>query len=108
MNLIDVGEIIATRKLNICKEDEVVGVITINIGKPQLFPDSTDYFTPFQIKGIGSEKVLYAAGIDAVQSLQLAMRMIGAKLFSLRNSHLDSIFWEGDENGDLGFPLPDL
>ena len=51
------------------------------MGKPRKLPDSQgDSFCPWQIIGIGDERVRYAAGIDGVQALDLAMKVIGAYL----------------------------
>jgi hypothetical protein len=108
MYLHEIGEIIAERKYIIRRGSGEESDAIVNIGKPQSFPDSPDYYTPFQIKGFGSEKVMYCGGVDAVQSLQLAMRVIGAELQSRRNSLSDDMIWEGDENGDLGFPLSEV
>ena len=106
MELNDVGEVIARRTFSLETPTSGEKVI-VEIGKPVLFPDSTDYFTPYRIEWPGNNQVRYAGGIDAIQSLQLAMDMIAARLVGLRDSLDCAIFWEGDENGDLGFPLSD-
>ncbi len=61
-----------------------------------------DYFCPFQIAGLGDERVRYAAGIDSVQALQLVMTMVGAYLFALNESCDRGLRWDGDEKGHLG------
>ena len=38
------------------------------------------WYCPWQIVGLGAEQVRAAYGIDAFQSLQLAMQMIGAQM----------------------------
>lgn len=96
----EIGEIIAERRFS---SDAQTGEITVLIGKPSQFPDSTDYFTPFQIIGIGSEKIKYGAGVDGVQALQLTIKMVGYELKALNESLDQKLYWEGDENGALGF-----
>src|ERR1035441_6334435 len=52
--------------------------ILVRFGKPLLHPKG-DWACPYQIAGIGDEKVRLAFGIDAVQALQLAMLAAGAR-----------------------------
>ncbi len=94
----DMGDVIAERKLSNKRKK-----IRILIGKPRRFPDSSDYLTPYQIVGIGNEKISYGAGIDAIQSLQLTMKMIGYDLEAINRTLDKKLKWDGDENGDLGF-----
>jgi hypothetical protein len=103
MYLDELGEIIAVRELYIVEERETDRKIRVTIGKPQPFPDS-GYYCPFQIAGIGGEEIKYAAGVDAVQSLQLVMLIIGATLNFLSGQGRGRLRWEGGSEGDLGFP----
>ena len=105
MDLSTVGEVIATRSLNLA--DEKDRVVVVLIGRPRQFPDSTDYYCPFQITGIGSERVKYAGGVDPVQALQLALLKAGADLYALDRKTGGRLRWDGGEPGDLGFPKPD-
>jgi len=102
MNLNNIGEIIALRKLYLTGEKDKT--IAVSIGKPQQFPDSQDYYCPFQITGIGSEKIKYAGGVDAIQAIQLAFDMIGVDLYVLNKENNGRIRWEADRKGSLGFP----
>jgi hypothetical protein len=106
MQLEDVGDVIATRILYMEEANESQRTITVRIGRPQPFPEPPDdYFVPYQIVGIGSEKVHYAAGIDAVQALQLVMRMIGDDMAAMNRDSAGAIHWEAGQNDhDLGFP----
>jgi hypothetical protein len=99
----ELGDVIANRRYTV-SNIESPHEIVVAIGRPRMFPDSTDFFTPYQIRGIGDEKIRYAGGIDAVQSLQLSMTMIGADLYAHSELLKEKLIWEGDENGDLGFP----
>ena len=65
--------------------------------------DFSSFYTPYQLKGVGSERIKYAGGVDAVQSLQIAMKMIGVELEVLHKPS-SKISWECGEEGDFGFP----
>ena len=104
MYLDELGEIIAVRELYIVEERETERKIQVTIGKPQAFPDSGGYYCPFQITGIGGEEIKYAAGVDAMQSLQLVMIIIGATLQFFNGETGNRLHWEGGSEGDLGFP----
>jgi hypothetical protein len=106
MNLKTIGQIIAERELSVTNDEGRDTVLVVKIGIPQKFPDSSDYYVPYQIDGMGSETVRYAGGIDAVQALQGAMILIGADLYALNETLNRRLRWIGDEEGDLGFPMP--
>jgi hypothetical protein len=78
MKLNDVGMVVASRELNLPAEKKV----TVTIGKPEKLPDAEDYYCPYLIAGIGGERVRYAGGVDAVQALELAFKMIGTDLYT--------------------------
>jgi uncharacterized protein DUF6968 len=83
MKPLKLGEIIAERKLVAIKGRKKVEVI-VKLGRPLKIDHGPGFRCPIQIKGIGDEKVRFAAGEDSMQSIQLAMKMIGIELF-LRN-----------------------
>jgi hypothetical protein len=101
-----IGQIIAERKFTILGALERGAGVKVLLGKPEKLPDGPDFYCPFQIVGMGSDKVRCAYGIDAFQAIQLAMTAIGAFLKSLSESEEIGLRWEGDESGELGFPLP--
>jgi hypothetical protein len=102
MKLDNVGTVVASRTLTILGDDKKE--IIVLIGMPRPYLDSSDYYCPFQIQGVGSETVEYAVGIDSVQALLLAFKRIPVLLLIL-NRELDGrLRWAGDESGDLGFP----
>lgn len=103
MKIDSVGMIIANREIVLADGKEVI----VTIGKPEKFPDSEDYYCPYQIIGIGNEKVRYASGIDSIQALFLALKMIGADLYTSNEAKAGVLSWKGGEKGDLGFPVPD-
>jgi hypothetical protein len=103
MDEIVLGEIIATRNLDLIRPDGSPLPVVVHIGKPRQFPGSTDYFAPYQITGAGREEVWYAGGVDSVQSLQLVMGMINAELTDLKSKLSGELRWVGDDAGGLGF-----
>jgi hypothetical protein len=80
----------------------------VKIGLPRQFPDSTDYYCPVQVVAEGDNRgqISYAAGIDAVQALQLGMKLAGGILVRVNQLCGGKLRWDGDETGDLGFPTP--
>ena len=73
--------------------------IYVRIGKPVSVP-SVAWACPYKIVGLGDESIRAVFGVDAVQSLQLVMVVVGSILEreqkALRLTHLG--------NEDLGFP----
>ena len=107
MKLENIGEVIATRRLYVQDVEDSQTEITVQIGRPQPFPDPPDdYFVPYQILGIGTDDVRYATGVDAIQSLQLVMQVIGDDLAARGRRSGKTIVWEaGQDEHDLGFPV---
>ena len=81
-----------------------MSAVRVSIGKPQPFPENEGYYCPFLISGVGRERIKCVGGVDAIQSLQLAMQMIGADLEFLRREKQTKLEWKGDPDGGLGFP----
>lgn len=101
----ELGEIIAERRLSSKAEDGLTGEVLVLLGKPRPFPDAPygDYYCPYQISGVGSEKVSGAGGVDAFQAMQLAMVAIGSTLEYLQKTYKVDLTWN-DGSTDLGFP----
>src|SRR5690348_6611220 len=74
--------------------------IKVRIGIPRK-TSHQDFITTYQIIGVGDEQVRFGAGLDAVQSLQLALKMIGADIAQL--SKLYDLRWA--DRDDAGFPV---
>ena len=100
------GEVIATRILFLANDPN--HKIVVRMGKPQPMPDALgdDHYCPYQITGLGSEKLKCAAGVDTFQSLELGFRMIGSDLAFLNSQSDGQLRWECDDHGGLGFPIP--
>lgn len=103
MELIDIGTVIAKREFQAGQAK-----IIVLIGLPQKFPRETDYFCPYQIVGLGSGRVRRAGGVDAVQALQGALKMIGADIYSSDEARSGRLSWAGGSGAaEIGFPLPE-
>ena len=102
MKISDLGQIIASRTLLL----EGKGEIAVRIGCPVAPPDfDGNYCCPYQIVGLGSEKIRYAPGSVGVQAFYLALMKIGADLYTSDEGRAGRILWNGDR--DLGFPFAD-
>ncbi len=99
LDLEDVGDVIATRDLEI-SDGSTVQVV---IGQPQSFPNGQDFFCPYQITGIGNEKIRHAGGVDSLQALLLALQMISAELYTSDESRAGTLTWLGRRN--FGIPV---
>lgn len=98
----ELGEVIAKRRLNVPGQPDLA--IWVILGTPRPFPDASrgDYYCPYQITGIGDEKVRHAAGVDSLQALELALHILPTMLDSLRMAH-PGLRWENARAGDYGF-----
>jgi hypothetical protein len=104
MKPVKLGIVIATRELTLASATTV----TVRIGKPELFSDGLNWYCPYQVDGIGNGRVRRAGGIDAVQALELALKMIGAELYTSAAAKSGSLTWDAaSKPSDLGFPVPD-
>ncbi len=98
------GTIVAERRLRLVDKPPVV----ISIGKPEPFPDSNGYYCPYRILGLSDGQIRHAGGEDAVQALLLALKRVGADLYTSAEAKAGLLTWEaGSSKSDLGFPVPD-
>jgi hypothetical protein len=98
-----VGEIIATRRLYLL--DDKTREIRVLLGKPQQMPNSEDDGSVPQIIGIGRDAVRCAAGVDGLQAVTIALKMIGADLAAFNSEHGGRLRWLDDGDPTIGFPL---
>jgi hypothetical protein len=91
-------DIFAERALTATIKDKSVDVL-IRFWKPMAHPKG-GWACLYKIIGVGDGKLHYAAGIDAIQSVQLAMYAVGAEL-SVFQKELKLTFL-GENH--LGFP----
>jgi hypothetical protein len=76
--------------------------VTVRIFAPRPGVDRANWECPYEIATLGGCIKRYAIGIDAVQSLQLVMPMVGAELSVLNRRLSGKLRWMDSE--DLGFP----
>jgi hypothetical protein len=82
--------------------------VTVRIGEPRRSSDGRSYFCQYQIAGLGHDELRSApGGLDSVHAIQLALEKIGIDLHVLNDAHGGAMRWDGDSNGNLGFPLRD-
>ena len=70
------GQVIASRRFRIGRSDRRFA--ELRIGLP--VADGRDAFCPVQLVGVGAEKVQRVYGVDSVQALQLATRLLEVML----------------------------
>lgn len=89
---------IAARKLRLRRSGKSVNV---SLGVPEVDPQSQhrDWRCPFRITGIDVPRVRYAYGVDAFQSLMMAL----AGIRSLLQTRRRDLEWQGGSL-DLAFP----
>ena len=99
MELDSIGQVIAERRLSLDG-----GKIVVRLGMPRRFPDSPDdCYCLFEIEGFGDLQRRYAAGVDSIQALRVAFKMIGTILHCHRQELGDRFYWV-ERGDDLGFP----
>jgi len=105
MKLESLGDVIAEREFLSIDPSGARTRIRISLGKPKPFSDSADFYCPYQISGVGDEKIRYAGGVDSMQAIQLALQIIGPDLSSTVGNAC-KLTWEAGENdADLGFSI---
>ena len=77
--------------------------VRVVLGRPEVLPGSTSFYCPFQILGLGNSSPKYAVGVDSIQAITLAFRMIAVEL-EVRQSETNArLSWLGSEPTQLGF-----
>jgi hypothetical protein len=104
MKLDSVGEVIANRKLSLVRDNQEPVEVEVSMGRPMKFADHTDFYCPYEIKGLGRGKVRAAGGIDAFQAMQLALGTIAVELEVLQKESGGKLSWDAGDEGYLGFP----
>jgi hypothetical protein len=90
-----IDEVIAERSL---RHDGTT--VRVLLGRPAPMPEGPDFYCPYRIEGLAAGDLeFFAAGIDSVQALTLALAMVGARL----ESEAGGAF-EHDGGPGTGFP----
>ncbi|HET7911563.1 MAG TPA: hypothetical protein VFL49_06010 [Pseudolabrys sp.] len=64
-----------------------------------------DWICRFEIEWPEGRVERWGAGIDAIQSLWIALQMIGAEVYTSRHHEVGELVWLGPGRG-YGFPVP--
>jgi len=93
-----IGETYIERGLELDGGDTVMVVV----GKSYPHPEG-DFACAWQVRGLSDGRFDRPTGVDAVQSLWLALQMIGAYLYTSAEGRARRLTWLGE--ADLGFPV---
>jgi hypothetical protein len=97
-------DVIATRTYDVLgAHGAVERQVHVRIGRPTQEPTG-EWLCPYQITGLGFDRVFGALGMDAIQALQSVMVVIGGTLAGTTEAEEGRLRLDGFD--DLGFPLP--
>jgi hypothetical protein len=94
--------VIATRVLTLHGPDGDVAV-PVRLFAPE--PDKESWVCQFEIGWPGGVLAQAGYGVDAVQAIELTMRMIGALLYASDHHESGALMWDEPAQG-YGFPVP--
>ena len=98
----ELGEIIATRVLQLLDDAGNRRPVTVLIGKPQPSRGGSGYGCAFQIIGAGAQTTCVGHGSDSIQALRTAMILAGANLRQLNSELGGRLFWKEAAPGEIG------
>ena len=75
----------------------------IRLGRPQLAPDGTCWFCPYEAQGLSIRRRSYGCGADAMQALVLTLYKISVEIETCEYNQQGRLSWSGDFQ-DFGFP----
>ena len=79
--------------------------VQIIVGRPEHFPDEEDFYCPFSVNGLGDDRVRYAGGVDALQALILALKMLSVYVMTLEDVKQGDVQWLDGSDPTLGLLL---
>jgi len=94
-----------TMTRNLCLTDEPTILIPVQVFTP--VQEDTDWSCSFSIGWPDRKLERYVFGIDAIQSLELALRMIGTELYTSEYHKAGRLMWL-KPGGGYGFPVPNI
>lgn len=71
-------------------------------GHPRISPNEEDFFCPFQVNGLRDDRVRYAGGVDALQALILALKMLSVYVETLDEVRRGEVLWLDGSDPTLG------
>ena len=102
MGTVQLGEVIAEREFDVHDADGKVSHAILRMGKPQQKAPN-DWYCPFQITGIGDEKVDAGPGIDSLHALLMGLQMARMFLGYFAKHERKKVTWL--DSDDLGFSI---
>ena len=94
-------EVIARRELTALGRDGARHSVEVRLGKPTPSDrQGGEWACAVQIIGLGPGRIKEAFGVDAVQAIQLALRLATIDLHSLAHANALRLEWLG---GEIGF-----
>src|SRR5262245_48187612 len=102
---LDIGEVIAIRKLTLRRSTGDLEVC-VSLGKPSAGKRADEFYCFYCLDVSGRKKVSHGCGVDGFQALQLAMQRIGIDLSILKRNESGEFVWPVGEPGQTGFPFP--
>ena len=96
--LTEIGRPIAERVLSIEGSGETVSV---RLGEPLPYPDGQDWYCPYEVVHGEQRMVRFAAGVDSLQALQLALIGLASNVYVTNRELNNALRWY--ENRELGF-----
>ena len=102
---VEMGKALAERRYFLAPD----GTVTIRIGQPFAPPDyPQESWCPWQIDGLGDDRVRSAIGIDHFQSIWLAMQIIGSTLYHSEAHRSGRLRFDAESTSpDLALPVLD-
>jgi uncharacterized protein DUF6968 len=103
---VPIGDVIAERSFILHHSDGSEHAATLRIGKPTpppwTDPPPPPFVCPFELVGLSKPEGLYSVGIDGVQALVLAFRVLPSWLAVVADIDSGRFFYLG--GNDLGLP----
>lgn len=94
--------LIATRVLKLCRPTGDIE-IPVRIFAPE--EGAQSWFCRFEVDWPDGPRGMAAGGVDAVQALELALKMIGAQIYTSDHHTSGNLVWLEPGKG-YGFPVP--
>lgn len=76
----DIGTIIASREMEFIHENGEKEKAFLKVGMPFEYGEGYDWCCPYEISTESSKKLFGMFGIDALQSLELTMKILGVEV----------------------------
>jgi hypothetical protein len=94
-------DVLLERQFEMLDSHRSRGTVRLYLGKPYLASESNSslqWRCPYQIVGIGSEKIKEARGMDALDAIQVSLRIAEALLNSYSSTSKCKLTWLGEAN----------